>query len=166
MAKIVPLSWSEDGAHVFDLCQRASDYIILETGAAPTMAYVEDTMTSAPPSVPPDQVWCWGSAVDTGALTGIATCLKGFYGPNDWYLGLLLLDPAARGAGLGEEMAQHVITQAKADDADCLRIAVLDANPRARIFWQRLGFLYEKSTDKGDGHLRHVHRLPLGKDRP
>ncbi|WP_299048919.1 GNAT family N-acetyltransferase [uncultured Tateyamaria sp.] len=163
MAEVVRLHWPADGARVLDLCQRARDYVRLETGQDPDMAYVQETMTDAPPGVPPDQVWCWGYSTG-GPLDAIATCLKGYYEPNDWYLGLLLLDPKARGAGLGQQMATHVIAQARADAATCLRIAVLDANPRARTFWTRLGFGHEKSSTGGDGHLRHVHRMPLQKD--
>ena len=163
MADIVPLTWPDDSPRVLALCQRASDYVMLDTGRVPDLAYVESEMTHAPPSVPPEQIWCWGHAHPDGSLDAIATCLKGYYEPNDWYLGLLLLDPTARGAGLGTRMARHVKDQAINDDANCLRIAVLDANPRGRAFWQRLGFVHEKSTDVGDGGLRHVHRLPLRK---
>lgn len=163
MAEIIPLKWPDDGPRVLDLCRRASDYVRLETGQDPDMAYVEDTMTDVPPGVLPQQVWCWGHGAN-GALDGIATCLKGFYKPDDWYLGLLLLDPKARGAGLGERMARHVMAQARADNAACLRVAVLDTNPRGRAFWQRLGFAHEKPSNGGDGQLRHVLRLPFKKD--
>ncbi|WP_299615873.1 N-acetyltransferase [uncultured Tateyamaria sp.] len=165
MAEITRLRWPDDGPRVLDLCERAKDYIQLETGKDPDRAYVKETMIDAPPSVPPEHIWCWGHAQSGGALDGLATCLKGYYGPKDWYLGLLLLDPAARGAGLGERIARHVIEEARQDAADCVRIAVLDANPRARVFWERLGFEHETSTSRGDGQLRHVHRLPLKKDR-
>ncbi|WP_052249784.1 GNAT family N-acetyltransferase [Tateyamaria sp. ANG-S1] len=163
MAEIIPLTWPDDGPRILDLCHRASDYVMLERGQSPDLAYVESEMTEAPPSVPPNQIWCWGHSQANGSLDGVATCLKGYYDPDDWYLGLLLLDQAARGAGLGTQMAQHVIEQAKADAAQCLRIAVLDDNPRGRAFWERLGFAHEKSTTAGDGRLRHVHRLPLRK---
>ncbi|MEX0310830.1 MAG: GNAT family N-acetyltransferase [Tateyamaria sp.] len=160
MAEVIALQWPDDGPRVLDLCQRASDYVMLDTGQAPDLAYVESEMTHAPPSVPPDQIWCWGATRSDGSLDAIATCLKGYYEPDDWYLGLLLLDPAARDAGLGARMAQHVIAQATEDGGACLRIAVLDNNPRARRFWERLGFAYEKTTTSDD-HVRHVHRLPL-----
>jgi len=163
MADIVPLTWPDDADRVLHLCHRARDHVALETGKGPDMAYVEETMTDAPPGVPPDQIWCWG-AEDNGMLSGLVTCLKGFYAPDDWYLGLLLLDPAARGCGLGARMAGHVIVQARAGAAACLRIAVLDANPRGRAFWTQLGFAHERTTTAGDGQMRHVHRLPLNED--
>ncbi|WP_299374216.1 GNAT family N-acetyltransferase [uncultured Tateyamaria sp.] len=163
MAEIVPLTWPTDGDRVLHLCLRARDYIALETGTGPDIAYVEEAMTDAPPIVPPNQIWIWGAQAG-GTLTGIATCLKGYYAPDDWYLGLLLLDPAARGRGLGAQMVAHVSDQARADGGTCLRISVLDANPRGRAFWVRQGFAHEKSTTAGDGQLRHVHRYDLRDD--
>lgn len=159
MADLIALHWPDDGARVLHLCQQARDYVQLETGGDPDMAYVRETMTDVPPTVPADQVWCWGHQGTDGALDGLATCLKGYYEADEWYLGLLLLAPAARAQGLGARMARHVIRQARADRATCLRVAILDSNPRARRFWTRLNFDHKKSTTAGDGHVRHVHRL-------
>lgn len=164
MADIVPLHWPDDADRVLDLCLRASDYVALETATAPDAAYVRTTMTDAPPGVPADQVWCWGARRANRMLDGVATCLKGYYLPDDWYLGLLLLDPAIRGRGLGRSLARHVMAQARSGSASCLRIAVLDINPRARVFWERLGFAHEKSVRGPDGHLRHVHRMPMNEE--
>ncbi|MEP1353392.1 MAG: GNAT family N-acetyltransferase [Tateyamaria sp.] len=161
MAEITALAYPEDSARVLDLCQRTNDYVRLETGKDPDGNYVRENMTDAPPNVSPDHVWCWGHSAADKSLDAVATCLKGFYAPNEWYLGLLLVAKSARNTGLGKRMAQHVIDQARSDAATCLRIAVLDSNPRARNFWHRLNFAHEKSTTGGDGQLRHVHRLPL-----
>lgn len=161
MAELIALIYPQDAERVLHLCLKARDFVELETGAGPDVDYVHETMTEAPPGVPPKHLRRWGHTDANGTLDGIVTCLKGFYGPDEWYLGLLLLDPAARGAGLGTLMARRVIAQARADNATCLRIAVLDANPRARTFWERLKFSYEKSTSEGDGNLRHVLRLDL-----
>ena len=166
MAEFAPLTYPKDAERVLHLCLRARDYVKLETGHGPDAAYVHEAMTEAPPGVPPNEVWCWGYHGSHGGLDGIATCLKGFYETNEWYLGLLLIDPGARGDGLGTKMARHIIAQACADNATCLRIAVLDANPRARIFWERLRFFYEKSSTDGDGSLRHVLRLDLADKEP
>jgi len=164
MDDLISLHWPKDGARVLDLCLRAHDYVEMETGDAPDLAYVRENMTDAPPDVPTDQIWCWGHADTNGTLDGIATCLKGYYEKDDWYLSLLLLAPAARGNGLGAKMTQHVIEQARADNAACLRVAVLDTNTSALHFWTRLHFLHEKSTAMGDGQLRHVHRLDFARE--
>lgn len=161
MAELIALTYPQDAERVLHLCLKARDFVELETGGGPDVDYVHEIMTEAPPGVPLEHLWCWSHTDANGMLDGIVTCLKGFYGPDEWYLGLLLLDPAARGAGLGTLMARRVIAQARADNATCLRIAVLDVNPRACTFWERLKFSYEKSTSEGDGKLRHVLRLDL-----
>lgn len=164
MDDLVLLHWPKDSARVLHLCEQARDYVEMETGEAPNLAYVRENMTDAPPDVPIDQIWCWGHLGSDGALDGIATCLKGYYEADDWYLGLLLLSPAARAKGLGTQMVQHVIDQARADNAACLRVAVLDTNIRALKFWTRLKFKHEASTSAGDGQLRHVHRVHFEKE--
>jgi len=161
MAEITALTYPEDSARVLDLCRRANDYVRLETGRDPDGAYVHETMTDATPNVASNHIWCWGHSAEDRSLDVMTTCLKGFYAPSDWYLGLLLVAKDARNTGLGTRMVQHVINQACSDGAACLRIAVLDSNPRARSFWQRLNFAHKKSTTGGDGQLRHVHRLPF-----
>lgn len=163
MGDVVSLSYPQDAERVLHLCLRARDFVELEQGSGPNADYVHEAMTEAPPGVPPNQVWNWGLQNPDGQLDGLATCLKGFYGPDDWYLGLLLVDPAMRGAGRGQVLAQHVIGQARDDKGACIRVAVLDANPRARVFWERLRFSYEKSSTGGDGNLRHVLRFDLTK---
>lgn len=163
MADIVALAYPQDADRVLDLCLRGRDYVALETGKGPDAAYAREVLTETPPGIPPDQIWSWGHADANATLDGVATCLKGFYGDDEWYLGLLLVDPAARGTGLGAKLARHVIAQARDDNALCLRVAVLDTNPRARTFWERLRFSYEKSSTGGDGNLRHVLRLDLTK---
>ena len=79
-------------------------------------------------------------------------------------MGLLILDPHARGDGLGRQTAQHVIDEARTDNAPCIRIAVLDVNKDARAFWDKMGFEHErtvKADPKGDGHKRHILKLEL-----
>ncbi|MEL6808567.1 MAG: GNAT family N-acetyltransferase [Pseudomonadota bacterium] len=161
MADITALTYPKDSARVLDLCRCANDYVRLETGKEPDSDYVRQTMTDVPPNVSSDNVWNWGHGDADSGLDALATCLKGYYAPNDWYMGLLLVAKTARNKGLGTRMAQHVISHARREAATCLRIAVLDSNPRARNFWQSLNFIHEKTTTGGDGQLRHVHRLPF-----
>lgn len=144
-----------------DLCDRAADYIILETGNPPKPDYAAKLMVEAPRTLPSRDVFAFGADVD-GRLVGIVTCLRNFYADREWYMGLLLLDPAARNAGLGARMARHVFDTAQAQQARCIRVAVLDANPKGRRFWERQGFSHERTVPgdpAGDGHMRHVLKL-------
>lgn len=159
--RIITLDAEADFERVSDLAHRAADYVRLESGKAPTPEFVRKTLTDKPPVCGPDDIFLRGVERADGTLAGIATNIRHFYEPDEWYMGLLMLDPAERGSGLGRRVAEHVIAEARADGAPCIRIAVLDSNPRARKFWESLGYALEKSA-QGDDHLRHVLKLNLG----
>lgn len=144
-----------------NLCMRARDYIELETGAPPADDYAAKLIAEAPPKLGSEDVFAFAAEAD-GKLSGIVTCLRNFYETGEWYMGLLLLDPAARGAGLGTRMAAYVFDRAQSQGASCIRVAVLDANPRGRAFWETQGFVRERTVPgdpDGDGHIRHVMKL-------
>lgn len=152
-----------DLAAVQDLCVRAADYVILETGAPPAQDYGANILAEAPPTLPPEDVFSFGAVGENG-LSGIVTCLRNFYEQGEWYMGLLLLYPAARGAGLGALIATHVFDLAVSEGARCIRVAVLDVNERGRAFWDAQGFVLERTVPgdpAGDGHIRHVLKRAL-----
>ncbi len=147
-----------DLAAVQDLCVRAADYIVMETGASPKQDYAAKLLAEAPPNLAPEDVFSFGAEVQR-EICGIVTCLRNFYEQGEWYMGLLLLDPAARGAGLGSRMVRHVFDFASSEGATCIRVAVLDVNERGRAFWDAQGFVLERTVPgdpAGDGHKRHV----------
>jgi GNAT superfamily N-acetyltransferase len=97
-------------------------------------------------------------------LAGIATYLRHFYERNQWYMGLMILDPSERGQNLGRRTAEHVFAQARSEGGTLIRIAVLDANPRGRKFWEGLGFKFERTVpadQNDDGQERHVLQKTL-----
>jgi len=159
--RIISLDAEGDFDRVSDLADRAADYVRLESGEAPNPEFVRKTLTDKPPVCGPDDIFLRGVERPDGTLAGIATNIRHYYEPGDWYMGLLMLDPAERGSGLGRRVAEHVIAEARADSAPCIRIAVLDVNPKARKFWESLGYRLEKSV-QSDDHLRHVLKLDLG----
>lgn len=161
MGEITRLDPVTDRARVADLCQRAADYVRLETRRDPYDAFIDDTLTGAPPHIPPEDIFLFGLERPDRSLAGVACCIRGHYAPGEWYMGLLLLDPVERNHGLGTRAARHVIALARSDGAPCIRIAVLDANPAGRRFWERQGYAHEKSVPGDDGHLRHVLKLDL-----
>ena len=160
-AVIRPLDPVADSRAAQDLCLRAADYIVLETGKPPAPEYADKLLAEAPPTLAREDVFAFG-AEQGERLQGIVTCLRNFYAPREWYMGLLLLDPAARNAGLGTRMATYVFGRARAEQATCIRVAVLEANPHGRRFWARQGFALERTVPAdpaGDGHMRHVLKL-------
>lgn len=162
MINFVTLDPATDAARVLDLCIRAQDYIQLETGKVPDAAYVQETLTDKPTQLAPDDIFLTGLARPDTSLAGMVTAIRHFYEKNEWYIGLLLLDPAERSQGLGVQAAAHIFDLARKHNAPLVRIAVLDLNPRGRVFWERQGFTHARTVeDCEDGLIRHVLQKKL-----
>lgn len=157
MAELIELNAVHDLGRITDLFTRAGDYVKLESGKSPNPDFVQATLTNAPPGC---DIFLRGLERVDGTLAGFASNIRGYPEKSDWYMGLLLLDPAERRKGLGRKAAQHVIDAARADGAPCIRIAVLDTNHAGRAFWDRMGYRLERSV-QGDDHLRHVLKLEI-----
>ncbi len=149
-----------DRAAVADLYARAADYVLLETGAPPDATTVEDFLSGAPPGGNPATSVRLGAEGPQGLL-GLAEMAFGYPAPRDAYIGLLLLDPAARGRGLGPQMLHRLTAIARDRGAERMLAAVLQDNPRGMAFWQRQGFVTETVVpDVAYGLRRHtVHRM-------
>ena len=157
MIEFVSLDPTQDAVRVLDLFERAHDYIELETGKYPDAQYVQETLTDKPLQLGDDDIFLTGLQRPDGSLAGLVTNIRHFYQQNEWYMGLMILDPVERGSGLGSQAAQHVFEMARADGAPLIRIAVLDKNPRGRRFWEAQGFVPERRVDDcADGLVRHV----------
>lgn len=90
-----------------------------------------------PPGVPPERKHNF--LIDDTALLSL---LEGFPDPGTWYLGLLFIAPAARGAGLGTRALEALCAHAREHGGTALRLAVVPANTGARRLYDRLGFAF------------------------
>lgn len=144
---------------VADLYARAADYVLLESGRPPDAATASAFFTDRAPGIGPDRAHKLGLFLDDGRLAAIADLCFGFPEPEDAYLGLLLIDRDLRGQGLGAAFLDHLTVFARRRGVPRLLLAVLDANPRGRAFWERQGFrvvLTTPPTRMGDAvHIRH-----------
>jgi GNAT superfamily N-acetyltransferase len=71
----------------------------------------------------------------------------------------MILAPQARSAGQGAAFFAHVEGLARARACPNLYLAVLEANPRGRAFWDRMGFA-ATGTFRDDAETGHrIHRL-------
>jgi GNAT superfamily N-acetyltransferase len=94
---------------------------------------------------------------DGGGLAGVLHAFRGYRVPGEWYLGLLLLDPRARGAGLGEAFYFGFEAWAAGLGAGKIQLAVLECNERAARFWERVGFVLPRCYPAmAFGLRRHV----------
>lgn len=157
------ITQANNGEDALDLATRAADYAVLEVGHVPDDAYIHDFFTATPPDLGPDCLLHFGIMQDT-AMTGMIAIARGYEYPSDWWIGLMLLDPAFRGRGIGHNVVTQIKTNAKGTGATMLKLAVLTANPRALRFWQREGFVHHRDAPAlpgSDGHDRVVLKHTL-----
>lgn len=151
---------SEDA---LDLALRAADYATLEMGGTPDDAYIRDFFTAVPPHLEPECLMHF-SINEGPAMVGMLCIAKGYEYPDDWWIGLLLLDPAFRGQGIGHKVVSQIKKRASVQGINMLKLAILEANPRALKFWHREGFAHHRdapATPESDGHDRVVLKYQL-----
>ena len=160
---LVPITQQENHEDALDLAQRAADYTILEIGHTPDDTYITDFFTATPPDLGAECLQHFGVMLDP-AMVGMLCIANGYEFPDDWWIGLVLLDPAFRGQGIGHRVVSQVKDKARKQEVDMLKLAVLTANPRALSFWRREGFVHHRDAPAlpgSDGHDRVVLKYKL-----
>jgi GNAT superfamily N-acetyltransferase len=127
-----------DRAIVDAFFQSAADYITLERGTPPGPEVTEEFFTDTPPGCDPTLSHRLG--LFDATLIAIAEMAIGYPTAQDAYLGLMIVAPTARGKGAGQILLRHLESTARQHGAQTLYLAVLDANPQGRAFWERMGF--------------------------
>jgi len=156
MTLIRELDPQTDAAAVRSLQDRAADYLDLETGEPPGDATVAEFFAPAPFVTDPADNLKLG-LFSGGRLDAIADLAFGFPEPQDAFIGLLLIAADRRSHGLGHLFVNHMAEVARARHAPRLFIAVLEANPKARAFWEREGFVQVlKSPPAQMGRRTHI----------
>lgn len=143
---IRPLDPHTDRALVDAFFQESADYITLERGEGPGPEVTHEFFTDAPPGCDPAASLRLG-LFDGARLIALAETGFGYPEQDDAFIGLMIVAPAARGTGVGPHLLAHIETEARARACKALYLAVLEANPRGRGFWERAGFT-TKLTDR------------------
>lgn len=105
-----------------------------------------------PPGVAREAKEVWG-VERGGALIGVLELVRGFPAAGESYLGLLLLAPGERGAGLGAALLDSIEEHCRAAGDRALYLAVVERNVDAVRFWQRHGFteVHRRAFTEGGG---------------
>jgi GNAT superfamily N-acetyltransferase len=147
------------------LCDRCSDYYELE-GRVPTLpGTAEDVLTSLPPGKTHADKHVLGIVAPDGELVGVLDLIRDYPGEREWWIGLLLLDPEARAAGLGSRVLHEVERVVAAAEGTVVHLGVLEQNGPGERFWRRHGFVEVRRQPytAASGHVSRVivmcHRL-------
>jgi GNAT superfamily N-acetyltransferase len=155
--RITRLSGS-DAALLQELYERCSDYHELEEGIPARPGAAEHLLTALPPGKAPADKHVLGVQAPEGSLVGVIDLIRDYPGEGDWWLGLLMLDPAARAGGLGTRLFREIQRAVAAAGGTALHIAVLEHNAPAERFWRRVGFAELRRQDytAASGHTSRV----------
>ena len=155
----------EDRENLRNFYAETQDYILLETGEPPSEATIDELFANAPPGQDPSSCVRLGLFDPEGQIKGTAEQSFGYPNPTSSYIGLVMLAPSLRRQKFGSTIFGALLENAKQRGSTEMFIAVLDANPRGRAFWENMGFEYELSTDpitSGSAtHVRHRLRRPF-----
>lgn len=151
----------DEAALVARFYEEAPEYWLLAEGACEPDRQAVEFFQDAPPGCDPAQSHRLGLFLQ-GRLSGVAEVSYGFPTVEDAYLGLMLIGPWAQGAGHGRAFLARAEALARARGTPRLYLAVLEANPRGRTFWEREGFRPTglSKHDPDTGHT--LHRLVKG----
>jgi GNAT superfamily N-acetyltransferase len=143
------------------LLERCADFEILMRGSPPAAEAAQELLEACPAGHPIEKKLVFGLERDD-ELVGALDVLRDYPQPNDWYLGLLLLEPQARSGGLGERVVANLRSWIAAQGGRAIHLAVQDVNEDGARFWLRMGF---QPVDIGgqaqDGRANPVTRMEL-----
>lgn len=132
-----------DLSHVDELqalFERCSEFFLLTEGAAPHATHAAEELALRAPGKTADDTFCFG--VFRGErLVGFIHVTRDFPKPDEWFLGLLVLDPAVRGQGLGVAVHDALRDWIAGHGAHVLWLGVLTQNEPAERFWRARGYL-------------------------
>jgi len=130
---------AQDYARVRAVLMAAPAYSLLATGRLPDETDVRALVEDLPSGCTFDDKFVFGISHE-GKLVGVLDLVLGYPAPATAFLGLLILDEAHRGQGLGAGAARAAVEFAREHAMERVRLAVIEANAPALGFWQKVGF--------------------------
>jgi GNAT superfamily N-acetyltransferase len=147
------------------LLEKCADYCQLASGSEPGPDAAVSLLSEIPEGKQlEDKVTIGIKALD-GSLVGLLEVIRNYPGFSDWWIGLLLFDPAYRSQGLGCKTYCAFERWAGENGATEIYLGVLEPNQKAYYFWHMLGFeeVYRREPVSSDeaGHVVIVMKKPV-----
>lgn len=130
----------KDTAALQALCDACADFHVLIYGQPAGPEEARNLLTELPPGRTLEDKFFLGLFTPRPRLCGVLDLVRDYREPGEWYLGLLLLEPGARGQGLGEGVVRAAEGWTKAQGARRIRLNCAEQNTSGRRFWERRGY--------------------------
>jgi GNAT superfamily N-acetyltransferase len=148
-AEIIPMDSPETYLRAIDLraveavqtlCETCADFFWLAEGrAAPPDAGL-DILIDLPPGRSIEDKFVYGLFDPQGLLLGVLEGLRHYPDAETWWIGLLLLAPAARQHGLGRKIIEGFFEVVRQAGGNAVQLGVVEENRSGYQFWRRMGF--------------------------
>ena len=122
------------------LCEQSPDYFEIVKNEEPGKDAGHEILTDLPVGKNISDKRVFGCFAAEGDLVAVADIIRDWKDKEEWMIGLLLILPGERNKGLGTSFHDFIKEYARANGAKKLRIAVVERNINAIIFWQKLGY--------------------------
>jgi len=133
-------------AAVQALHERSADYVHRIWGLPPDPNSGAEFFERLPPGRSREHKRSLG-VFDGDAMIGCIDLVRGWPDADTAVIGLLLLEPGARGRGVGRLAFDAIAAQVREwPEVNQLRAVVVESNAIARPFWERLGFCANGQT--------------------
>jgi ribosomal protein S18 acetylase RimI-like enzyme len=112
-------------------------------------------LSARPPELANEAKLVFGVYRDAPLIAAVDLLID-FPVPGIWYLGLLLIDGALRGQGLGTLIYRSVARYIGEQGGVCVRLVVQSQNKPALLFWRRMGFHQLQTVTQRMGEMDAV----------
>lgn len=147
----------DDAPMVQAVCDASADYHVLLYGEPAGPSEGLNVLTEVPPGRSLEDKFTFGFFErGPGRPRGVLDLLHGHRVAEEWYLGLLLLDPALRARRLGTAIVEATLDWLREEGTRSVRLAVAEQNVAARRFWERFGFVADRTFPPKLQGLREV----------
>ncbi|MFB0921548.1 MAG: GNAT family N-acetyltransferase [Oscillospiraceae bacterium] len=148
-----------DRSEVLALCARCGDYYQLHCGVLPAEREVDEIFLDLPDGKGYEDKFVLGVSSAQNKLVGVIDIIRDYPIQGEWMLGLMLLDPAKRGNGLGKAVHSALVEWAKRLGATSFRIGVIEENKNGQAFWAAMG--YRKLKEVSMALLEKTHTVDV-----
>ena len=137
----------EHAASLQRLFEQCADFNVLVDGQDVSPTAGRDIFQEVPPGRSVSDKFLYGILDRHGELAGVLEGMAHYPEVGDWWIGLLLLSPGARGKGLGRRVVEGFADYVLTKHGKSLLLGVVEENVKAYRFWQQSGFEFVRQTE-------------------
>ncbi|MBF2346319.1 GNAT family N-acetyltransferase [Listeria seeligeri] len=137
------------------VCSASEDYYLMEQDKPASKSDALKIITEIPNGKTRFDKFVLAVLDENEQPIGLVDIVSDYPRKGRWFIGLLLLTPAARGNGLGKVLHQTIKEWANDGGADSLTLGVLADNEKARGFFEHLGYTKAETKEATYGGKEH-----------